>query len=218
MLVNLGGVRNFIVDIDENDDYVKMIENWALEFLRSSPGCRQITICSGLYSHQADNVSIDGRILRRCQLAHSTFVQHLRQADVYVTSPGLTALNEAIHVGKLPVLLPEQHFGQYYNLEQLRNTRLGNLSVRNSDLFSNYAITNDDYKGSLDVLKYIRRLREEEECRKRLHTILHQRITTVRNSSTEFRQAAIDEIKQLTQGADLKTVVTQILDDIRLGQ
>lgn len=214
MLVNLCGVKNYILDYNRNDYYVDLLERWARDFLGAHPDCGEVLICCGRYA-EPEAEPVGAGVLRRQFLPHDEFIRAVLRADVFLCSPGLTSINEAVHLGRLPVLLPEQHYSQFYNLASLRGTALGRLSLSNSELFDDYQIPAHDYRGSEAVIEYTRRLHESEPAYAKFRRALDERVERALGLPPEWRRAALEEALGLLEGQSLPDAVGEMLADFR---
>lgn len=214
MLINLCGVKNYILDYHRNDYYVDLLERWARDFLSARPDCGEVLICCGRYT-EPDARPVGAGVLRRRFLAHDEFIRAVTRADVFLCAPGLTSINEAVRLGRLPVLLPEQHYSQFYNLSSLRGTALGGLSLSNGELFDDYQIPEHDYRGSEAIIDYTRRLYESEQDYEKFRRALDERVERALGLSPGQRQAALAEVLGMFEGARLQDAVGEMLEDFR---
>jgi hypothetical protein len=214
MVINLGGIENFILQFHANDYYVDLVERWAREFLSTRTDCHRITICCGRYE-QTSVESIDGRVLYRALLPHQQFVSMVRDARIYITSPGLTAINEAVRMGRMPILLPEQHYSQYYNVYSLQGTLMGSLAVTLQQLFDNYSVPTDDYHGSAVIVEYAHQLCESPDKYRLFSHLLSQRVNSMITFPSHIQAQAISEIRELFDGPDLDVVIDRILAEVQ---
>jgi hypothetical protein len=216
MLVNLGGVKNFILKFYENDYYIDVFERWARDFLGSHADCRRVVLCCGRYAEPRSEPVGHGVLVREF-LPHDRFVAAVRAAAVYLTAPGLTAIHEAVQLGRVPVLLPEQHYSQFYNLATLagRDTGLGELALGMADLFDPYEVPDDDLKGSEAIIAYARLLHADDAHYQRFRSELDRRVERASSMSGQARRAVLDHLGRLFEGKPLDQVVRNLFEDAR---
>ena len=206
MLINLGGVENFAIRFHDNDYIIDLTEKWAARFLQDTPDCRAITICCGRY-RQADTRAVGHGTLTRRFAARDEFMDLLERADVVLSAAGRTTLHEAIHLGKAPILLPEQHHNQYCNIISLAHTRLGDLSVALSDIVTLGDLPDDDLAGTLRIIEGARRVLREPTLFERFDALLRARIATFRALDPAHVQAIVDDVAAYLGGADFGATV-----------
>lgn len=214
MLINLGGVKNFVLNFHENDYYIDVVERWARDFLSRRPDCYRIMICCGRYvDHRTEQIG-HGWLERRF-LSHDSFIEAIQRVSVYLSSPGLTAINEAIQLGLLPVLLPEQHYSQVYNLRALRRKRVGGWSLSLDDLFESYTIPDDDFEGSQWVIESMRQVVDSPVLYARFFELLCDRVDRMRAAQGAAKAEALAEMRDMVAGTELGVVVGQFLAEAR---
>ncbi len=214
ILVNLGGVRNFILEFYKNDYYIDLFERWGRDFLRTHPECRRLLLCCGRYSKPRSEAVGRGLLVREF-LSHDRFVSAVQAADVYMTAPGLTAIHEAVQLGRIPVLVPEQHFSQFYNLVTLGDTGLGRLAVGLADLIDGYEVPDDDLRGSETIIAHAKSLYDDDARYQRFRSELDKRVELARTMSGHERAAILLELRGLFDGTTLGQVVQEMLADAR---
>lgn len=214
VLVNLGGVSNFILEFGRNDYYVRLIEKWARAYLADDSTCSRLTICCGRYAEERRE-RINGKVLRLVSLGHNEFLDSLRRCDIYLMSPGLTSLHEAVGLGILPVVLPEQHYSQFYNASVLRQTGMADSMVRLVDIVQDITVPEHDYRGSAAIIDCAKQLLHSTELFQRFSTMLNRRISATTCMSRTARRTVLAKVARELEGADLTSVVESILADER---
>jgi len=162
IVASLGGYKNFLLDFDRNDEYLRLLERWTVDFMRARPQCKAMTLCSGAYL-QPQTISIDGRLLSMTFASHDEFLQLVRRTPVILCTPGLTSIHETMHLGRLPLLLPEEHYGHVFNRRGLARTRLGLLAAGLEDVIGGYELPEDDFTGTAAIVAVTRAILESPE-------------------------------------------------------
>lgn len=210
MLINLGGVQNFAIRFHDNDYTIDLFELWAERFLRDTPDCRSVIICCGRY-READTKRVAGGTLVRRFAPRSEFMELLESADVVLSTPGRTTLHEAVHLRKVPILLPEQHHNQYCNIMALGQTALGRLlSVPLGDVIPLGDLPDDDMAGTLHIIECTRQVLTGEALFQRLDDMLRARIRAFRALGPGEHEALIEDLAGYLRGADFAATVRSL--------
>jgi hypothetical protein len=210
MLINLGGVQNFAIRFNKNDYAIDLIELWAEKFLAEESNCEAIVICCGRYS-APDTRLVGDRRLTRQFLPHDEFMVLLESADIVVSAAGRTTLAEAVHLGRLPILLPEQHHNQYCNIRSLAHTEVGRLAVRLGDVMDMGDLPDDDFEGTRLIIDCTRRVLQCEKLFTRFDLLLRNRIERIRAFPPAEHQRMIDEVAQYMSGQDFASAVRALV-------
>ena len=206
MLINLGGVENFAIRFNDNDHMVDLVEKWAEQFLRDARDCRSVTICCGRY-HEADTREIGrGRLTRRFA-ARDEFMELLERADVVLSAAGRTTLHEAIYLGKVPILLPEQHYNQYCNIMALAHTRLGRFAIPLSDVMTLGDLPDDDMAATLQIIERTRQIQFDADFFQRFDMLVRTRIEMFRSLEPAEVRGIVEEVAGYLSGADFAATV-----------
>jgi hypothetical protein len=146
LLVNLGGFKNFYLDYESRNAYLRLMERWAQDLTRTDPRFERVTLCCGAYQ-PARRVVVGAGELSLRFLTHAEFLAMLVQSPLYAAPPSLTSLHEAVALGRMPLLLPEQHYGHVFNLRMLDGTVLAHHAASLLDL-SPVQVPDDDWAGT----------------------------------------------------------------------
>lgn len=210
ILINLGGVTNFLINENNYNYYTKLIEKFSCDYLKNTKG-RDIVLCSGIYKKQSI-LNIGNNKIFKLSLTSELFLRLMQQADIYLTSPGLTSINEVVILNKLPILLPEQHYSQYHNIYGLCNTQIySKLSLGLNQLFEKYEIPNHDYKGSIAILRYIENVINDKRIYSAFYTKLSALINKLSLISSKEQYSMIHELRKLLTGADIEVEIRKIV-------
>ncbi|MFD0382743.1 hypothetical protein ACFQ2B_11275 [Streptomyces stramineus] len=62
LLVNIGGFKNFLLDFDVNNDYLRLLHRWTGDLLRDWPRFPRVLVCGGPFGeHREQDISAAGR-------------------------------------------------------------------------------------------------------------------------------------------------------------
>ncbi|MGW1293037.1 hydroxymethylcytosylglucuronate/cytosylglucuronate synthase [Streptomyces sp. NPDC002533] len=112
-VVSLGGLLSPL--LDDPSAYLSMTVPAALDAL-AAWGTRQVTLCGNVPEGVFDGVTVPaGLDVRSGALGHQGFLTEIAEADVLLTSPGLTTLLETSTRGVPVVCLPPQNISQILN-------------------------------------------------------------------------------------------------------
>lgn len=213
IVASLGGYKNFLLDFDRNDEYLRLIERWAADFMRARPQCKSMMLCSGAYL-QPRTISIDGRLLTMSFASHDEFLLLVRRTPVILCTPGLTSIHETMHLGRLPLLLPEEHYGHVFNRRGLAGTRLGLLAVGLEDVIGGYDLPDDDFAGTAAIVAVTRAILESPDRYAAFSAAMTVRV----DAYVEFLASAdgelgqhVDEVRSLLEGPPLTDAVESLL-------
>jgi hypothetical protein len=210
ILINLGGVRNFIIEFGKNDYYIALMEQWARRYLEAHAVDTDITICCGRYQALRET-PIQQNTLTRTFLSHESFMAAASRADVVLSAPGRTFIHEAIQLGIVPVLLPEQHRSQAANLAGLLQSPLAHFCVSLDHVYPGDPISEDDYAGSTEIIDRSRAIATTPALFVRFDSILRDRIDRLRSLSVGKRSEIIAQMRATLKGPPLDDVLFDIL-------
>ncbi|MFJ4370875.1 hydroxymethylcytosylglucuronate/cytosylglucuronate synthase [Streptomyces chartreusis] len=112
-VVSLGGLLSPL--LDDPSDYLSLTVPAALDAL-AAWGTRHVTLCGNVPEGVFDGITVPaGLDVRSGALGHQGFLTELAEADVLLTSPGLTTLLETSTRGVPVVCLPPQNISQILN-------------------------------------------------------------------------------------------------------
>ncbi|WP_405624499.1 hydroxymethylcytosylglucuronate/cytosylglucuronate synthase [Streptomyces sp. NBC_01396] len=112
-VVSLGGLLSPL--LDDPSAYLSLTVPAALDAL-AAWGTRQVTLCGNVPEGVFDGITVPaGLDVRSGALGHQGFLTEIAEADVLLTSPGLTTLLETSTRGVPVVCLPPQNISQILN-------------------------------------------------------------------------------------------------------
>lgn len=202
LLVNLGGFQNFFLDYDSHNAYLAMLERWVRDVARRNPDLGRILVCCGAYgeavTEQVGDVEVEFTFL-----PHGDFLRHLAHTPLYAVPPSLTSLHEAVVVGRMPLLLPEQHYGHIANQRALGDTTVGRMSASLQLLDERFDVPEDDLEGTRELDRQTRELLGDEGGYATVRGHMDARLDAYRNLTEAARGAAIREVGELLGGPSL---------------
>lgn len=212
LLVNLGGFQNFYLDFDRHNAYLALIRRWAPDLLADMPGLdRMLVCCGGFEGGRGGRFEAGGRSVEYTCLSQSAFLKSAAATPHYLMTPGLTSLHEAILLDRLPLAMPEQHYGHIFNLARLRGTRFHSLGVRMADVIPDYAIPDDDFEGTARIVAETGRIVEDEDLYRRFRTVMNTRVEAYLATGGQARGAGVAELRRLLDGPSFDAALASCL-------
>jgi hypothetical protein len=210
MVITLGGVCNPFIGFFENDYIIDLMERWAAAFLASRDDCREVVLCCGRYGAPTSRRIGRGRLVRQFA-AHDEFIALLKNAEVLISAPGRTTLHEAYQLRKVPVLLPEQHYGQHVSLKKLEGTGLGTFSLPLNTIVDLPTLPLSPPKATDIIVSRIRHILDSNDLFLRFDRMLRTRVQNVRGLDSVTRYQILDEIKPFVTGQNFAESVHSIV-------
>ncbi|MEE1782432.1 hypothetical protein PUR71_05775 [Streptomyces sp. SP17BM10] len=212
LLVNLGGFRNFLLDFDEHNDYLLLIERWLPDLLRDWPRFRRVLVCGGPFGgRRARTVAVDGR-LADCRLVpQRELLRHVATTPHYLLTPGLTALHEALALGRLPLALPEQHYAHLFTVRRLERTLFAKTAVGLAALVPGHPVPEDDVAGTAALVELAGRIRRDDTHYDRFRRCLNERIEQYLTLGAAERRAGVEELRAAMDGPPLREMLAEVL-------
>lgn len=208
MLINLGGIENFLVDSD-TAAYLKLIEKLSLDLI-SLPYVTKIIVCAGSYKNPKSR-TINGKKIYYIFEDKVSFHKRVRAAQFYLSSPGLTAFYEALYYKRPTIYLPEQHASQYYNINHLKKTWLKPYCLTLFDVIGERKISPNDFRGSSQIVKYIGTILDHKDLYNKFRDSVYKKIEMVRKVDLEtYQQQCTTTINQLTVSPSYTDIVNII--------
>ncbi|KKQ75820.1 MAG: hypothetical protein US98_C0059G0004 [Parcubacteria group bacterium GW2011_GWC1_38_6] len=208
MLINLGGIENFLVDSD-TAAYLKLIEKLSLDLI-SLPYVTKIYVCSGSYKNPKSQ-TINGKKINFIFADKVFFHKLVNAAQFYLSSPGLTAFYEALYYKHPTIYLPEQHASQYYNINHIKKTWLKPYCLTLFDVIGEKKISPNDFRGSSQIVKYISKILNNNNLYNKFRDNLCKKIEMVRKVDLKtYQQQCTTTINQLTVSASYVDIVNII--------
>jgi hypothetical protein len=179
-VINIGGVRNFLVKNDQSI-YFDLIRKLAIRLLLDKKNnLKKIIICSGLYSKHGLVFNKNGRKIIHDFFDNKSFMKIVKKSEIYFSSAGLTTIFESIYMCKPAIYLPEQHSSHYYNISQIKKTLLAKYVISVTDIFKEARISPNDFKGSAQIMNFIKEINENSDYFNALYDLLLKRIVKYR--------------------------------------
>ncbi|MFD7834523.1 hypothetical protein [Streptomyces sp. NPDC059761] len=202
LLINLGGFQNFFLDYESHNAYIDLVRRWVSELAVARPELGRILVCGGAFRRGGTETHGDVEV-EYAFLPQTEFLRQLAHAPLYAVPPSLTSLHESVILRRLPLLLPEQHYGHIANLRALRGTVAGDIAASLTDLGSRFIVPEDDLEGTKALDRLTRELLTDESGYRRLADHLDTRLTAYQELTEEERGAAVDELGALLGGPAL---------------
>jgi hypothetical protein len=213
LLVNLGGFDNFILHSDRTAGYLRLIERWLIHYMEHASGCREVLVCGGPYSRRrvlkVGNGTIEFTVLPRHEV-----IGAMAASAGYLCIPGLTSIQEAIAVGRVPFLLPPQHFGHWVNFQGLRSVGLGWLGVDFAYDQAGPLVGAGDIEGSTAIILEAGRVLDDPAAFRWLCEELDCLADKSRVVSQIGQAAAVRKLLSLVDGPAFEATLATALDDV----
>jgi hypothetical protein len=212
LLINIGGFKNFLLDFDVNDDYVRLLLRWVPDLLRDWPRFRRVLVCGGPFGEGRERAvtaaggRADCRFLRQREL-----LQAVASTADYLMTPGLTALHESIALGRLPLAIHEQHYAHVFTMRALDGTLFGRSGGRFTDVVPCHPLPEDDFAGTAALVELAGRVREDDELYATYRRTFNERIEHHLSLTPAQRQRGVEELGRLLDGRPVHSVMTGIL-------
>ncbi|MER5554264.1 hypothetical protein ABT001_21770 [Streptomyces sp. NPDC002793] len=216
LLINVGGFKNFLLDFDVNDDYLRLLHRWLPDLLRDWPRFRRVLVCGGPFGEGRERTvsaaggTADCRLLRQREL-----LQAVASTPDCLMAPGLTALHESIALGRLPLAIHEQHYAHVFTMRALDGTEFGRSGGRFADVVPDHPLPEDDFAGTAALVGLAGRIRKDEELYARYRRTFNERIEHHVSLTPAQRRHGVAELGRLLGGEPVHAVMAGILDTAR---
>ena len=208
LLINLGGIENFLVDI-ETADYLKLIEKLSLDLI-NLPYVKNITVCAGSYKYKKSKI-INGKSILFSFEDKISFHKLISTAQFYLSSPGMTAFYEALYYQRPTIYLPEQHASQYYNINHIKKAWLRPYCLTLFDVIGEKKISPNDFRGSTQIVKYVDKILHNKNLYNKFRDNLRKKIEIVREVNLlAYQQKCSKTIHQLKVSTNYTNIVNII--------
>lgn len=213
LLVNVGGFKNFLLDFEAHDHYLRLVDRWIPDLLADWPRFTRVLVCGGPYAGRRGGThrTTSGRRVDRRFLPQRELLQHVARTPHSLLAPGLSALHEATLLGRLPLGLPEQHYAHTYTVRNLADTLFGNLAARFADVLPGYAPPEDDYAGTAALAAVAGRIAEDDALYARFRGTFNARIERYLALTPEQRRGGAAELRRVLDGPPAPSVIASIL-------
>ncbi|MBB5120259.1 hypothetical protein AF335_17505 [Streptomyces eurocidicus] len=212
LLINTGGFKNFLLDFEVNNDYLRLIDRWIPDLLADWPRFTRVLVCGGPYAgyrggaDQASGQRIDHRFLPQREL----LPQVARTPHSFI-APGLSALNEATLLDQLPLGLHEQHYAHTFTIRNLADTLFGHQAARFADVLPGLALPEDDYAGTEALVGIAGRVLKDDDLYARFRSTFNERIEQYLFLTPEQRRGGVAELRRALDGPPAPSVIASIL-------
>ncbi|GAB7184280.1 hypothetical protein ATKI12_4111 [Kitasatospora sp. Ki12] len=212
LLVNLGGFRNFLLDFDAHNDYLLLIERWLPDLLRDWPRFGRVLVCGGPFGgRRARTVTVAGRRADCRLVPQRELLAYVATTPHYLMTPGLTALHEALALGRLPLALPEQHYAHLFTIRRLDRTHFAKTALSLTDLLPDHPVPEDDFTGTAALVDIAGRICRDDAHYARFRRHLNERIEHYLALDPAQRREAVEELRSALDGPPLAEVLAEVL-------
>lgn len=133
----------------------------------------------------------------------------------YLMAPGLTALHEALALGRLPLAIHEQHYAHVFTMRALDRTGFGRSGGRFTDVVPDHPLPEDDFAGTAALVELAGRIRKDDELYARYRRTFNERIEHYVSLTPSQRRHGVEELGRLLGGEPVHAVMDGILDTPR---
>ncbi|GAA4601384.1 hypothetical protein GCM10023195_03460 [Actinoallomurus liliacearum] len=212
LLVNVGGFKNFLLDFDAADDYLRLLHRWIPDLLRDWPRFARVLVCGGPYGPGRERTfTVAGRRADCRLLRQRDLLRRAAAVPDYLLAPGLTALHEAMALGRLPLALPEQHYAHVFTVRRLSGTLFGRTAGRFADVLPDHPVPDDDLAGTAALVRIACRIREDDALYRRFRDTFNQRIEHHLSLGPARRAEGVRELREALDGDPLPSVIAKIV-------
>ncbi|MBF6047084.1 hypothetical protein GO001_17890 [Streptomyces sp. NRRL B-1677] len=212
LLINTGGFRNFLLDFDANNHYLRLIDRWLPDLLADWPRFSRVLVCGGPYAgHRGGTHEASGRRVDRRLLPQRELLRHVARTPHSFLAPGLSALHEATILGRLPLALPEQHYAHTFTIRSLAGTLFGRLAGRFADVLPGHPLPEDDYAGTEALVAVAGRILRNDDLYARFRRTYNERIEQYVSLTPHQRAGGAAELRHLLDGPPAPSVIASIL-------
>ncbi|MFD1831302.1 hypothetical protein ACFSJS_16775 [Streptomyces desertarenae] len=212
LLVNVGGFKNFLLDFEVNNDYLRLLHRWIPDLLRDWPRFPRVLVCGGPFGgHRERTVSVAGR-RADCRLLHQRdLLRSVASTPDYLLAPGLTALHESVALGRLPLGIHEQHYAHVFTLRRLDGTLFGRSAGRFADVLPHHRVPEDDFAGTAALVGIAGRVLEDDELYGVFRRTFNERIERHVSLTPARRRHGVGELRRLLGGEPVRAVLARIV-------
>ncbi|MEU7136541.1 hypothetical protein [Streptomyces sp. NPDC046261] len=212
LLINVGGFKNFLLDFDVNNDYLRLLHRWVADLLRDWRRFTHVLVCGGPFgAHREQTVTAAGRKADYRFVRQRALLRHVASTPHYLLAPGLTALHESIALAQLPLAIHEQHYAHVFTVRQLDGTLFGRMASRFADVLPHHRISEDDFAGTADLVRIAGRIREDDELYARFRRTFNERIEHYLSLTPAQREQGVKELRGVLDGDPISAVMARII-------
>ncbi|MEU4212377.1 hypothetical protein AB0F13_20655 [Streptomyces sp. NPDC026206] len=211
LLINVGGFKNFLLDFDVNNAYMRLLHRWVADLLRDWRRFPRVLVCGGPFGgHREQTVSVAGRQADCRFLPQRELLRQVASTPHYLLAPGLTALHESVALGQLPLALHEQHYAHVFTVQRLDATLFGRMAGRFADVLPHHRVPEDDFAGTAALVEIAGRIHEDDELYARFRQTLNERIERYVSLSPAQRLQGVEELRDVLDGDPISSVLARI--------
>ncbi|MCF3102313.1 hypothetical protein IPZ58_12040 [Streptomyces roseoverticillatus] len=212
LLINIGGFKNFLLDFEANDDYLRLIDRWIPDLLVDWPRFTRVLVCGGPYAGRRGGThQVIGRRVDRRFLPQRELLPQVARTPHALIAPGLSALNEAALLDRLPLGLHEQHYAHTFTIRNLADTLFGCLAARFADVLPGLVLPEDDYAGTEALVSIAGRILKDDDLYARFRRTVNERIEQYLFLTSEQRHGGVAELRRVLDGPAAPSVIASIL-------
>jgi hypothetical protein len=212
LLISIGGFKNFLLDFDVNNDYVRLLHRWIPDLLRDWPRFSRVLVCGGPFEGRREQVvSVARRQADCCFLPQRELLRHVGSSPHYLLAPGLTALHEAMALERLPLALHEQHYAHLFTVRRLDGTLFGRMAGRFADVLPRHPVPDDDLAGTAALVEIAGRIDADDELYRRFRETLNERLERYLSLSPAQRHQGVDELRNALGGDPISSVMAKVI-------
>ncbi|GHC39452.1 hypothetical protein [Streptomyces cinnamoneus] len=216
LLINTGGFKNFLLDFEANNDYLRLIDRWIPDLLADWPRFTHVLLCGGPYAGARGGTHrTSGRRVDRWFLPQRELLRQVARTPHSLLAPGLSALNEATLLGRLPLALHEQHYAHTFTVRNLADTLFGHLAGRFADVLPGHTLPEDDYAGTGALMAVAGRVRRDDDLYARFRSTFNARIEQYLSLTPAQQREAVAELRHCLDGPPAPSVIVSILTAAR---
>ncbi|GAB3980428.1 hypothetical protein GCM10029978_078460 [Actinoallomurus acanthiterrae] len=212
LLINVGGFQNFLLDFDVNNDYLRLLHRWIPDLLRDWPRFARVLVCGGPFGPgREQTISVAGRRADCRLLAQRDLLRRAAAVPDYLLAPGLTALHEAMALGRLPLALPEQHYAHVFTIRRLADTLFGRSAGRFADVLPHHPVPEDDLAGTAAIVSIAGRIHDDDGLYRCFRGTFNERIEHYVSLDPERRTEGVAELREALGGDPLPSVIAKLV-------
>ncbi len=212
LLINVGGFKNFLLDFDVNNDYLRLLHRWVVDLLRDWRRFARVLVCGGPFgAHREQTVTAANRRAECRFVPQRELLRHVASTPHHLLAPGLTALHESIALAQLPLAIHEQHYAHVFTVRQLDGTLFGRMAGRFADVLPHHHLSEDDFAGTADLVRIAGRIREDDELYARFRQTFNERIERYVSLTPAQREQGVKELRDVLGGDPISSVMARVI-------
>lgn len=210
LVANLGGFTNAFLDYQRRGAYIDIVVRWLTRLAETTTDFDEIIVCSGAFGAPCTR-EVNGVRVTIGLLPHAELLDRLAQAPVYLASPGLTSLHEAVALSVLPMLLPDQHYGHLINRRRLAHTSFARLGASFEGLGTETHIPADDLEGTLVIAGIADGIHRDPARFDAFADYMDARLSAFVYMPPDETRAHVRELREMLHGTPLSKIIAAII-------